>query len=106
MPRTARAVMVGMPHHITQRGSRRFDVFRDNSDRLEYIELFRESCRRFLLRIWAYCLMSNHVHYIAVPEREDSIAKTFHRAHGAYAKRFNVKYGSVGHLWQERPFSC
>jgi putative transposase len=49
--------------------------------------------------------MPNHVHYVAVPEHEDSVAKTFHRAQGMYSKRFNEKHGYVGHLWQERPFS-
>ncbi len=95
-----------MPHHITDRGSRRSDVFHDDADRLLYLELMGESCRQFLLRIWAYCLMTNHVHFIAVPDREDSIQRTFHRTNGAYSKRFNAKNRLVGHLWQERPFSC
>lgn len=106
MPRKARVVVPGMPHHITNRGSRRFDVFRDEADRLLYLQLLHESCKRFLLRIWAYCLMTNHVHFIAVPEHPDSIGRTFHRTDGAYSKRFNAKNGFVGHLWQERPFSC
>jgi putative transposase len=42
----------------------------------------------------------------AAPEHPDSIRKVFHRAHGGYANWFNKKYGLVGHLWQERPFSC
>ena len=106
MPRPARFVVPGMPHHITDRGSRRSDVFRDDADRFLYLELLRESCRRFLLRIWAYCLMTNHVHLIAVPERPDSIRRVFHRTNGTYSNRFNAKNGFVGHLWQERPFSC
>jgi putative transposase len=106
MPRTARLVVPGMPHHITQRGTRRFDVFRDQADRLDYLALLVDSCREFLLRVVAYCLMTNHVHYIAIPERRDSIRRVFHRVHGTYSKRFNIKHGFVGHLWQERPFSC
>jgi putative transposase len=92
--------------HITQRGSRRFDVFRDEDDRLDYLKLFRDCCRDYLLRIIAYCLMTNHVHYVAIPERLDSIHRVFHRLNGAHSQRFNRKYGFVGHLWQERPFSC
>ncbi len=71
-----------------------------------FLDLFRESCRQFLLRIWAYCLMTNHYHFIAVPERRDSIKRVFHRTNGTYSNRFNAKYDFVGHLWQERPFSC
>jgi REP-associated tyrosine transposase len=95
-----------MAHHIVHRGSRRLNVFRDESDRLSYLDLFIESCALYGLMIRAYSLMPNHVHYVAVPERADSVAKTFHRAQGVYSKRFNKKHGYVGHLWQERPFSC
>lgn len=106
MPRMARAVLPGVPHHITQRGSRRLNVFQDDYDRHQYLDILRESCRRFHLRIWAYCLMTNHVHFVAVPEREDSLWRTFHRVHGIYASRFNIKYALTSHLWQARPFSC
>jgi putative transposase len=95
-----------MPHHVTQRGIRRSEIFRDEADRLLYLKLFRESCRQFQVQIHAYCLMTNHVHFVAIPEHEDSLSKAFHRSHGTYANRFNEKYNLVGHLWQERPFSC
>jgi putative transposase len=106
MSRTARVIVPGIPLHITQRGTRRFDVFRDIADRLEYIKLLSNWCREFHLSILAYCLMTNHVHYVAIPERTDSVHRVFRRAHGTYAKRFNTEYGFVGHLWQERPNSC
>jgi REP-associated tyrosine transposase len=106
MSRISRLVVPGMSHHIVQRGSRRLNVFRDEADRLSYVDFFGESCEMFGLVIHAYSLMPNHVHYIAVPERPDSVAKTFHRAHGMYSNWFNEKYQLVGHLWQERPFSC
>jgi len=106
MPRRARVIVPSMAHHVVQRGSRRFNVFRDESDRLFYLNLFRESCAMYGLAIRAYSLMPNHVHYVAVPELEASVARTFHRAQGMYSKWFNEKHGYVGHLWQERPFSC
>ena len=106
MTREARVVLPSVPHHITQRGVRRLNTFCDEEDRLRYLDLFRKSSSRFGLRICAYCLMTNHVHFVAIPERKDSIWKTFHRCHSIYAQRFNEKYGFVGHLWQGRPFSC
>ena len=102
----ARVVLPGSPHHITQRGIRRFDIFRDDDDRNLYLDLFVESARRFGLEICAYCLMSNHVHFVAIPERQDSLWRCFHRCHGIYAVKFNLKYGLTGHLFQGRPFSC
>lgn len=103
MPRTARVIVPGMPLHITQRGTRRFDVFRDTVDRLEFLRLFNIFSSEFHLAILAWCLMTNHVHFVAIPEREDSVRRVFHRVNGTYARRFNHKHGFVGHLWQERP---
>jgi len=106
MPRIARVVVPGAPHHVTQRGVRRYDIFRDVTDRLDYLKVIAKSCRQFRLHILSYCLMTNHVHFIAVPDEVDSLYRVFHRAHGIYAQNFNVKYGLVGHLWQGRPYSC
>src|SRR5262245_13690826 len=106
MPRIARVVAPGMPHHITHRGIRRSDVFWEDSDRLYYLDLFRVACRTFLLRVWAYCLMTNHVHFVAIPEHVDSIYKVFHWSHGNYDKYFNRKYGLSGNLWESRPYSA
>jgi putative transposase len=82
------------------------NVFGNDADRYFYIELLRESCSRLHLRICAYCLATNHVHFVAIPERKDSLWRAFHRCHGTYAKRFNMRYAFSGHLWQARPFSC
>jgi putative transposase len=106
MTREARVVLPGAPHHITQRGIRRSNVFVDDDDHLEYLGLFKQAARQFGLRICAYCLMTNHVHFVAIPERQESIWRTFHRCHSIYAMKFNEKYGLSGHLWQGRPFSC
>jgi putative transposase len=50
--------------------------------------------------------MSNHVHWVVVPERADSLAVLFRRVHGAYAQAVNAGLGRSGHLWQNRFYSC
>ena len=75
MPRIARIVAVGLPHHITQRGNYRQEVFLDDSDRRQYLFWIQEYSLKYHLSILAYCLMSNHVHFIAIPQEEDSLAK-------------------------------
>jgi len=95
-----------MPHHITQRGIRRFDVFRDDEDRLLYLKLFAQSAHQYQLTVRSYSLMSNHVHFVATPASHDSIYKVFHRCHTIYVEYFNEKYSLAGHLWEQRPFSC
>ena len=69
MGRVARIVVPDMPHHLTQRGNRREDIFFTRDDRDKYANLLAENCLRHALAIWAYCWMSNHVHLVAVPAR-------------------------------------
>jgi putative transposase len=95
-----------MAHHITQRGNRRGDVFLDAEDRHLYLELLREYSWRHRLQIWAYTLMTNHSHLVAVPENDSSLSNALRDIHSAYALLFNRKYGFSGHLWQARFYSC
>lgn len=106
MPRISRAVAIGLPHHITQRGNYRRGVFEKEDDYLHYIEWLTTYTRKYSLKIWAYCLMGNHVHYIAVPMESDSLAKTFNALHMKYSEYINRRHKATGHLWQGRFFSC
>ena len=102
MARMARVVVPGMPHHIVQRGNRRLDVFFSDDDRWAYITFLRSACQRYGVAIWAYCLMRNHVHLVAVPTQADSLARCFADAHVHYTRRINRRKGWQGHLWQAR----
>jgi putative transposase len=106
MSRIARAVAVGLPHHVTQRGNGRQRVFFTDRDREIYLNLFFDYASRYSLRVWGYCLMSNHVHFIVVPETERGLARAFGRAHADYARYANVAQRSCGHFWQARFYSC
>jgi len=102
----ARVVAEGVPHHITQRGNNRQDVFLLAEDRRSYLRTLRERCRDHDVALLGYCLMTNHVHLVAVPARADSLALALGRCHGSYARRFNKRYRRSGHLWQNRFYSC
>jgi len=102
MPRLPRVAIPDYPHHVTHRGNRRTNVFRDEMDHHVYLKLLVKACTTFAVKIWAYCLMDNHVHLIAVPKRPDSLSKALQEAHGDYAEYFNAKYQKSGHLWQGR----
>ncbi|HBY62490.1 MAG TPA: transposase [Solibacterales bacterium] len=106
MPRTSRVVAVGSPHHVTQRGNHRLDVFTSDQLRRVYLGLLKEHGGRYGLRVLAYCLMSNHVHLVVAPERETSLAATLRHAHGRFAQYWNTVHEQTGHLWQNRFFSC
>jgi putative transposase len=102
MARIARAVAPGFPHHVIQRGNRRQQTFFNNEDYLAYQELMAEWCARYHVEIWAYCLMPNHIHLIAVPETKDGLNSAIGEAHRRYTRRVNFREGWRGHLWQGR----
>ena len=102
MARIARIVVPGYPHHITQRGNRRQATFFCDDDYRQYIDLMAEWCSRCGVDIWAYCLMPNHTHLIAVPQTEDGMRKAIGEAHRRYARMINFREGWRGYLWQGR----
>jgi putative transposase len=106
MPRRLRAVAVGYPHHVTQRGNDRRTVFTDTDDYARYRQWLACYAGKYGLDIWAYCLMPNHVHVVAVPTTEGALAMVFNLVHMQYAKYRNGKSRATGHLWQGRYFSC
>ena len=106
MPRIARYVAPGLAHHITQRGTGRQVVFRTRLDRQVYLGLLREQASFLGVSILAYCLMPNHIHLVAVPPEEDSLAILLRRVHGRFAQYFNARRARSGHLWQNRFYSC
>jgi len=104
--RFARAVGVGVAHHITQRGVNRERVFFTEGDRRTYLDWLAEHAAHARLRILAYCLMSNHIHLIAVPDERQSLAVAIRRAHSRYSQYLNSRRRRCGHLWQNRFYSC
>lgn len=106
MPRQRRLVLPGRPHHITQRGNNRRDVFFAEGDRNVYLSLLKEYVAAYSVSIWGYCLMSNHVHLIAVPADAAGLAKALGRTHNDYSRWLNIRRRESGHLWQNRFFSC
>lgn len=106
MSRMARAIAVGCAHHITQRGNNRQPVFMVDDDRRVYLQILQEQAGKYGLEILGYCLMTNHVHLVAIPHAEDSLAKGIGRTHVRYSQYINRFHKRSGHLWQGRFYSC
>jgi len=102
MPRLARAVVPDFPHHVAQRGNRRQQTFFGDHDYLLYTALMAEWCHRCRVEIWAYCLMPNHAHLIAVPTAPHGLRRAIGEAHRRYTLEVNRREGWRGHLWQGR----
>jgi putative transposase len=106
MPRQRRAVIPNCPHHITQRGNNRRSIFFSDGDREVYLSLLKEYALEYGVEILRYCLMTNHVHVIAIPTASSGLAKAFGRTHNDYARWLNIRHRESGHVWQNRFFSC
>lgn len=106
MPRRIRDFVPGYSYHLTQRGNRKSTIFIDDTDRRVYMKLLAENCIAEKVRLWAYSLMDNHVHHIAVPDGERSLSRAFQRIHGSFALYFNTRHCKSGHLWQGRFKAC
>lgn len=106
MPRIARVVVAGVAHHVTQRGNRCEVVFFSEADRQRYLQLLLHYSLQYGLKTLAYCLMTNHVHLVCIPEKAESLARVFKPVNLRHAQYVNWTQNLGGRLWQGRFFSC
>src|SRR5258708_13373458 len=91
MARLARVVAPGIPHHVTQGGNRRQQVFFGDDDYAAYRALLAEGCRAAGVAVWAYCLMPNHVHLILTPSDAGGFRPALGEAHRPYTPHLNLR---------------
>ncbi|NYB74900.1 transposase [Sedimentibacter hydroxybenzoicus DSM 7310] len=101
MPRQARVHSDTGIYHIMIRGNDKRIIFLDNEDRKRFISTLFEKASEENIRIYAYCLMNNHVHLL-LHEEDDNIAILMKRINVSYVYYFNKRYKRVGHLFQDR----
>ena len=106
MGRFNRVVAIDVPHHVTQRGNGPHFILDCDADRTVYLKLLREDLSLYGVELIGYCLMSNHVHLIAIPRKSDGLAQALEQTHGRYASYWNVSHQSSGHVRQGRYYSC
>ena len=106
MARFARLVVPGYPHHDTQRGVRSMAIFADGHDRQTSLRYMAEEVERCGVTFLGWCMMTNHVHLIAVPEQGDSLARALGNTHRRCIRRKNFGAGVRGDLFKGRFHSC
>ncbi|MBI4356226.1 MAG: transposase [Candidatus Omnitrophica bacterium] len=102
MPRQARWLMDGGCYHILTRGNNRMTVFHDDVDLQRYGQLLATYLPENHLRLYHYCLMSNHVHLVVEAGRAAQLTKAMHGLNLSYALAYRKRHGHVGHFWQDR----
>jgi len=101
MARPLRLEYPGAVYHVIARGNERRAVFREDRDRELYLERLEHYQKRFGFRVYAYCLMTNHIH-LAVETGKAPLSRIMLGLQGSYTQAFNRRHGRVGHLFQGR----
>ena len=101
MARRPRLQGPGTVHHVIVRGNERRSVFADDADRADYLDRLRRYRDRFEFRLYAYCLMTNHIH-LAIEQGPVALSRIMHALQSSYTQYFNRRHGRVGHLFQGR----
>jgi putative transposase len=101
MVRPLRLEAEGGVYHVIGRGNERKAIFRDDRDREAYLERLERYRERFGFRLYAFCLLDNHVH-LALERGPVRLSRVMLALHGSYSQFFNRRHGRVGHLFQGR----
>ncbi|MDB6145130.1 MAG: transposase [Pseudomonas sp.] len=102
MPRTARIVLPDHPHHVVQRGHNRQVVFTGEDDFVRYLTDMRELKETFGVKVFAYCLMTNHVHLLLSPDTPSGLGQLMKALAGRMTRYRNKLDGRSGTLWESR----
>jgi len=101
MARPLRIEYAGAVYHVTIRGNQRRAIFRSSQDRDRFLRQLEESVQRYDVRIYLFCLMTNHVHLVLETPR-GNLGQFMHRLQTAYTVYFNHRHRQSGHLMQGR----
>ena len=101
MSRPIRVEFPGAVYHVMARGNERREIFRDDRDRRRFLETLAEAVEQFGLRVYAYCLMSNHYHLVMGTPR-GNLSRAAGWLQATYTARFNARHRRRGHLFQGR----
>ena len=101
MSRPPRIEFAGAVHHVTARGDRREEIFRDDRDRSKFLGYLSEGAGRYKVKVHCYVLMENHFHLVATTP-DGNLSKWMHQLKTAYTVFFNRRHQVVGHLFQGR----
>ena len=102
MPRTPRVVVPAYPHHIIQRGNNRQATFFSECDYRYYLECLRQAKKKCLCRVYAYVLMTNHVHLLIEPAGKSDLGDFMQSVGRRYVRYINETYQRSGTLWEGR----
>ena len=101
MARPIRIEYDGAVYHVTSRGNARKRIYKDDADRVKFLDILGEATRKYNWLCHAYCLMDNHYHLI-IETPDGNLSKGMRQLNGLYTQSFNRMHNRVGHIFQGR----
>ena len=105
MGRPLRNIEIGVPYHIAHRGNQQMPLFESDIDRRYYLAMLGSLAKRNKVRIGGFCLMTNHVHFVVIPECTKGISRCFGQLHKRHAEMLNTRRGRRGSCWEGRVYA-
>jgi len=102
MPNGPRLLLDNVCYHIITRGNHKQSIFKERQDYKEYLDRLRRYKKKYLLLLYAYCLMPNHIHLLGEIKKTSDLSRFMSSLQRSYTAYFNEKYSTVGQLWQGR----
>jgi putative transposase len=102
VPRMARLVVPHYPHHVVQRGHNRQVIFASTQDYERYLRTLRDLKKELGIAVYAFCLMTNHVHLLLAPSEAGALGRLMKRLAGRQTRHHNRLEGRSGTLWESR----
>lgn len=102
MPRATRITQAGVLHYVISKGNANQDIFRDLDDYRKYLSLLKDAIVFHPLFVYNYVLLRNAVHILVEPKQDNALSKAMESVTREYAKYFNQKYNSMGHVFAGR----
>ncbi len=102
MPRKPREFVAGGIYHVFNRGNNRKTLFEEKLDYECFMGMLKKGQGRDRVKIYHYCLMSNHYHLLIKSEEAESLPRFMHWVQLGYARYYKKKYGTTGHVFEER----
>jgi putative transposase len=102
MARLPRLTLSGYPHHVILRGNNRQEIFLSVADREFMLSVLAEEAKQQGVEVHAYVLMSNHIHLLLTPQRDQALPRMMQALGRRYVRHFNLRHGRTGTLWEGR----
>ncbi len=102
MARLPRLTIPAYPHHIIQRGNNRQAIFFTDDDYCSFLGYLRQAKLKCSCRIYAYVLMTNHVHLLVEPSQAEDLGRFMQSVGRRYVRYINETYQRTGTLWEGR----